>query len=390
MAGRVIFHIDLNAFFASAEMIKNPTLKNKPVAVSTMHRRSVVTTANYIARGYGVHSAMPVLMALEKCPELVVVEGHYDWYEELSKKFFNYLRRYTCCIEPASIDECYMDVTDIIKNYKRPLDLAWIIQKNVLDDLKLPCSIGVAPNKFLAKMASDMRKPLGITILRKQEIANKLWPLPLEEMWGIGKKTVPTLKKLGITTIGDMADEKNESTILQLLGKRGYSAVMHARGCDTNKLSYNTSIQSISQSTTLDKDITDYNEVKNVFYRLAAKLSQRAKEDHLKGSLISISIRYQDFRTIVRSQSLQTFTNDLEVLLETALLLFDRNYNDGEIRHLGIGLGSLYSPDKNMIQMDMFQQQSENTNDIKSVIASLNKQIPGANFITASQLKNKK
>ena len=393
MAGRVIFHIDLNAFYASAETLKNPTLKNKPVAVAGMHRRSVVTTANYAARQQGVHSAMPLLIALEKCPELVVVEGHYDWYEELSHRFFQYLKKYTCCIEPASIDECYMDVTDIIKQYKRPMDLAWVIQKSVLDDLKLPCSIGVGPNKFLAKMASDMRKPLGITILRKQEIQTKLWPLPLQDMWGIGKKTVPLLEKMGITTIGDMANPNNEGKILSLLGKRGYVAIQHARGCDTNKLSYNTTVQSISQSTTLDRDVTDYNEVKTVFHKLAVKLSERAKADHIKGSLISVSIRYSDFTTIVRSASLQDYTNNVDVLLETALLLFDRNYNDNEIRHLGIGLGSLYSEGNSVIQLNMFHHtdtEHTNTNDIHTVIDSLNQQIPGAHFITASQLSKKR
>ena len=130
---------------------------------------------------------------MEKCPNLVVVQGDYGWYEELSNRFFKYLRRFSSLIEPASIDECYMDVTDVIKDYKRPLDLAWQIQKSVQKDLKLPCSIGVAPNKFLAKMASDMRKPMGITILRKQEVPKKLWPLPISDMWGIGKKTVPLL-----------------------------------------------------------------------------------------------------------------------------------------------------------------------------------------------------
>ena len=191
MAGRVIFHIDLNAFYASAEVLKNSALEGQPAAVAGLHRRSVVSTANYEARKCGVHSAMPLLMALEKCPQLVVVQGDFSWYEELSNRFFTYLRKFTPCIEPASIDECYMDVTDIIGNYKRPLDLAWIIQKRVYEDLRLPCSIGVGPNKFLAKMASDMRKPMGITVLRKQEVPSKLWPLPITDMWGIGKKSVP-------------------------------------------------------------------------------------------------------------------------------------------------------------------------------------------------------
>ena len=382
MAGRVILHIDLNSYFASAEILKNSALEGQPVVVAGLHRRSVVSTASYEARKYGVHSAMPLHMAMEKCPNLVVVQGDYGWYEELSNRFFKYLRRFSSLIEPASIDECYMDVTDVIKDYKRPLDLAWQIQKSVQKDLKLPCSIGVAPNKFLAKMASDMRKPMGITILRKQEVPKKLWPLPISDMWGIGKKTVPLLIKHGITTIGDLADAENESKIMTLLGKHAYTYIQNARGNGSAQLSFNTSVQSISQSTTLDRDITDYEEVKTVLKRLAATLSRRAREDHIKGSLISISIRYFDFTNAVRSTNIHSYTDDANVLLEHALLLFDRHYNGREIRHLGIGLGSLYSAEHTIDQIDLFQHEIQPLNDVEDVL----KELPGAHLIRASDI----
>ena len=389
MVARVIFHIDLNAFFASAELLKNSALEGQPVAVAGLHRRSVVSTANYEARKEGVHSAMPLMMALEKCPNLVVVQGDYEWYKELSHRFFKYVKTYTSCVEPASIDECYMDVTEIIKQYKRPLDLAWKIQKGVYDTLHLPCSIGVGPNKFLAKMASDMRKPMGITVLRKHEISAKLWPLPIADMWGIGKKSVPILEKNGICTIGDLANTKNESKIITLLGKQGYLAIQHARGNGSNKLSYNTSVQSISQSTTLDNNATEYDEVKAVFKRLAHALSTRAKQNNLKGSLISISIRYYDFTNVVRQQSIQGYTNDEKILLETALLLFDQNQSEKEIRHLGIGLGSLYTEGESVLQMNMFKEPLDTDTSIHHVIDELNKQIPGAHLMSASQLVKK-
>ena len=381
MAGRVILHIDLNSYFASAEILKNSALEGQPVVVAGLHRRSVVSTASYEARKYGVHSAMPLHMAMEKCPNLVVVQGDYGWYEELSNRFFKYLRRFSSLIEPASIDECYMDVTDVIKDYKRPLDLAWQIQKSVQKDLKLPCSIGVAPNKFLAKMASDMRKPMGITILRKQEVPKKLWPLPISDMWGIGKKTVPLLIKHGITTIGDLADAENESKIMTLLGKHAYTYIQNARGNGSAQLSFNTSVQSISQSTTLDRDITDYEEVKTVLKRLAATLSRRAREDHIKGSLISISIRYFDFTNAVRSTNIHSYTDDANVLLEHALLLFDRHYNGREIR-----LGSLYSAEHTIDQIDLFQHEIQPLNDVEDVLKELNAQLPGAHLIRASDI----
>lgn len=389
MAGRVLFHIDLNSFFASAEILRNSALEGLPVVVAGLHRRSVVSTASYEARRYGVHSAMPLLMAQEKCPNLVVVQGDYAWYEELSERFFRLVRQFTPYVEPASIDECFVDVSEVIQNYKRPLDLAWTMQQRINEELRLPCSIGVAPNKFLAKMASDMRKPMGITVLRKHEIARKLWPLPITEMWGIGKKSQPLLQANGITTIGDLANPDNESKILTLLGKHAYTQIQNARGNDTNRLSYNTTVQSLSQSKTLDRDIEEYDEVKTVLRQLAHSLAQRAKSEDLKGSLISLSIRYYDFTNAVRSMSLTHYTNDETLLFEQALLLFDRNQNGKPIRHLGIGLGSLFSHTRSIDQLHLPLEQKESDNSIEHVLEQLNKQLPQVKLITAAQAKKR-
>lgn len=387
MAGRVLFHIDLNSFFASAEVLKNSALEGQPVVVAGLHRRSVVCTASYEARKYGVSSAMPLLMAQEKCPSLVVVQGDYHWYEELSERFFQFIRTFSPYVEPASIDECFVDVTEAIKDYQRPLDLAWKIQQSIHDDLGLPCSIGVGPNKFLAKMASDMRKPMGITVLRKQEVARKLWPLSISDMWGIGKKTQPLLIAQGITTIGDLADPKNEVKIMTLMGKHAYNTIQNARGNDTNQLSYTTTIQSISQGTTLDKDIQEYDEVKTVLRRLAKSLAARANREDLKGKLISLSIRYFDFRNAVRSHSIDTYTNDENVLFENALLLFDRNQNGKPIRYLGIGLGSLYSASHSIDQMSLTLQPEKQPHSIDNVLDTLNAQLPGIHLTTAAHAK---
>ena len=387
MAGRVIFHIDLNSFYASAEILHNTALEGQPVVVAGLSRRSVVSTASYEARKYGVHSAMPLQMAMDLCPSLVIVQGDYSWYEELSERFFRFVRTFSQYVEPASIDECYVDVTEQISKFERPLDFAWMIQNRLKEELGLPCSIGIAPNKFLAKMASDMRKPMGITVLRKQELSRKLWPLPIQEMQGIGAKTAPLLIANDISTIGDLADAKNESKIMTLMGKHGYEAIINARGNGTNKLCYNSSVQSISQSTTTDKDIIEYDEVKTVLMRLAESLSRRAKADNIKGSLIFLSIRYYDFTNAVRSTSLDHYTDDYQVLLEHALLLFDRNSINKTIRHLGIGLGSLYSSTKSITQLNMFQEPTKQKPDI---LAELNKQLQGAPLLYAKDLTMKK
>lgn len=388
MAGRVIFHVDINAYYASAELLKNSALIGQPVAVAGLSRRSVVSTASYEARAYGVHSAMPLHEALRLCPQLIVVSGDFRWYEELSRRFFDFLRRYTPYVEPASIDEGYMDVTQSIRRYRRPMDLAWQIQQGLQDELRLPVSIGVAPNKFLAKMASDMRKPLGITILRKQEIAKKLWPLGIEEMFGIGKKSVPLLRQAGILTIGDVADPKNEALLKRLLGKHAYTMIQNARGNGSPALSYTTSVQSISQSTTMDDDVEDYQEMSSVLKRLASRLSQRAKKEQVKGKLVSTSIRYSDFRNVIRSTTLEDYTNDERVIYEHAMMLFDNNYNGDPVRHLGIHLGSLKDHKDIITQYSMFDVQATNT--IDEVLEQLNALLPDAHLTTAARMKKSK
>lgn len=362
---RVLFHIDLNAFYANAEILKNSAYEDIPLVVGGMSRRGVVCTASYKARELGIHSAMPIAQALQICPHLVVVPVDFEWYEKLSEQFFNYIRKYTPYVEPVSIDECFADVTEIIMKYPRPLDLAWQIQKGLKEEIGLTCSIGVAPNRFLAKMASDMRKPMGITILRKNEVSKKLWPLPIEEMWGIGKKTAPILRNHHIETIGDLANPKNETIALKILGKSGIHRIENAKGNDSNKLSFTTTIQSLSQSTTTSKDMLDYDEIKNVFRKLAYDLSKRCEEEKVIGKTISISIRYSDFSTIVRSFTLERAISDMNTLLEHALYLFDKNHVDGQpIRHLGIALGSLVDSKQSIKQISFFEPQIMNNTDI--------------------------
>lgn len=383
---KVIFHIDLNAFFASAELLRNSGLEGQPVVVGGLSKRSVVCTASYEARKYGVRSAMPLFQALTLCPNLIVLKGDHKWYEECSQKFLTYIKKYTPFIEVASIDECFIDVSEIIKKYKRPLDLAWEIQNGLYEELRLPCSIGVAPNKFLAKMASDMRKPMGITVLRKQELRSKLWPLDITEMFGIGKKTVPILKANNIKIIQDIADPKNEVLICSLLGKQGPQAIRNARGQGSDSLVYSTTLQSISQSTTINHDVEDYSEMKNIFHVLTTQLVQRAQKEKIQGKLISISIRYFDFRNVVRSVNLEEATNDYMKVFEQVMYLFDNNAEELPIRHLGVGLGSLVSSKHHMQQLNIFHNETLKKSDI---LDTLNKNIEGKKLTYASDLINK-
>ncbi len=382
---RVIFHIDLNSFFASAEEVLNPALRGKPVVVSGHTRRSVVSTANYEARKYGVRSAMPVQQALKLCPGLIVVEGHYRFYEDLSDKFIQSIKTYTPLVEQASIDECYADMTDIIKNYEKPLDLAWQIQQNLFHDLHLKCSIGVAPNKSLAKVASDMRKPMGITVLRKQEVHSKLWPLAVEDLQGIGKKTAPALHKLGIKTIKDLATYEDVQRLKIVLGKNTANMIAKANGEGSDQIVMNHDIKSLSQSTTFLVDITEYQECIQVFKSLSKQLSKRMIDSGVKGDTISISVRYYDFNTIVRSKKINMLTyNDVEIY-EAALSVFDENQSENAIRHLGIHIGNLKKISEITHQLSLFDEYVVNETD--NLIDQLNKQLNDKHFKRASEIK---
>lgn len=385
---KVIFHIDLNAFYASAEEVLDPTLQGKPVAVSGLSRRSVVTTANYEARKSGVRSAMPIQEALQLCPELIVVKGHYRFYEELSSKFIQEIKKITPLVEQASIDECYADMTDVIANYPKPLDLAWQIQQNLYHDYHLKCSIGVAPNKFLAKMASDMKKPMGITVLRKQEIKQKLWPLSITEMQGIGKKTAPLLQKIGIKTIGDLANFKEIEKLRTILGKNTQTMIDKANGNSKDEVISSHDVKSLSQSTTFLTDITEYDEICFMFRKLAKQLSSRMKEEGKIAFGISISIRYFDFNTIVRSRKLTMPIQLEDDLYEHAISLYDENINDESIRHIGIGVFSLQNSNSQKIQMNLFELETS-VNETLEIIDQLNQQLPKGKLMVASKLTKK-
>lgn len=384
--GRVLFHIDINAFFASAEELRHPEYKDKPLAIGSNHKRSVISTANYVAREKGVQSAMPVYMALEKCPDLILVPGDYNYYRMLSNKFFSYLKRYTHQIEPASIDECYMDVTEIIKQYKRPLDLAYQIQHGIYVETGLNVSIGVAPNRFLAKMASDMRKPAGITILRIAEIPSKLWPLKIENMHGIGKKTIPELKKLGIETIGDFANPDNEEKILRLMKNSGYALIQKARGHSSSQLHYSSTQKSCSVSKTYTTNFYSLNEAFDKARDLSNELSRRLKQDNQKGLLISVSLRDSNFHAIVRSCPLTTYTNQYQTIYDTVQSIIENNFEPIGYRFMAITMGSLQNADKIIDQVNLFEAPVQNS---QTIINQLNESFHSNVFFKASDLLKK-
>ncbi len=383
---RVIFHIDLNSFYVSAAVLKDPSLKDKAVVVGGNTRRSVVSTASYKAREYGIHSAMPLSEAKRLCPSLIIINSDFSWYHECSQKFINCIRNYTDLIEQASIDECYADMSEAIKKEEHPLDLAWKLQREILEYCGLQCSIGVAPNKFLAKMASDMKKPMGITVLRIQEVSTKLWPLKISDMYGIGKKSSAQCIQLGIKTIGDLANIKNPEMIQSIFGKNTTNVIQRANGIDDEPIITQWQVKSISSSTTMNDDLSDYDEIKQIFLSLCKDVSDRAKKDQLVGNSISITIKYFDFETSVRSHRIEKYIDKADLIMEEVMILYDEAEILKPIRLLGVGLSNLKKKKEIVEQMDLFTFNQINENPTDLFLSNFNKKIKKGKLIKASNL----
>lgn len=388
---RVYFHIDLNAFFVNAEILLDPSLKGKPVVVSGSTRRSVVSTASYEARKFGIHSAMPVTEAQHKCRDLIIVQGHYNWYRELSDQFMSIISSYTPLIEQASIDECYADMSDVIVKYEKPLDLAWEVQRRVLNETGIPCSIGVGPNMFLAKMASDMKKPMGITVLRIRDVPTKMWPLDIADMRGVGRKTVPYMEELGIRTIGDLANYTNIDRLRPIFGKNTDEILARANGHDSRSIVTDWDSKSMGVSETLLEDIVDYDEIRGLIRTLSRKLSERLKKADKAGFRISLRICYYDFRNADRSMRVSTPVWRADDLFVNAISLFDDHWEEGEaIRLLGISVSDFVSDESYAAQMSLFDEDQYRREEIKEVMADLNRLAGTKVFFKASTLLSEK
>ncbi len=388
---RIIMHIDLNCFYARAQVIKEPELEGKPLIIAGSTRRGIVSTASYEARKFGINSAMPTYMALKLCPNVIVRDCDFNLYHDLSTKFFNYVRKYTDIIEIASIDECYADMTECMKNCKDPELFLKELQKHLFDETKLMCSIGLAPTKFLAKMASDIKKPMGITIIRKKDIKNILWPLPIKDMFGIGKKTYPRLEKLGVKTIGDLA--KNDTIeVKKTLGKSYYvlKEWIEGKGSDEVITEYQDP-KSIGNSTTFLFDTDDYEEIRNMIYEKAVDVSKRAQKEKKIGSTISLMIKDSEFRTFSRSETIKMPTNNIEDIYNVAIKLYDDNFNGKVIRLVGVTLSNLSNIKDFYVQMSFFDiKQHREKCATKLLINELNNKYKKNVFIKASELEGNK
>lgn len=392
---KVIVHIDLNAFFARCEEIKDPSLEGKAVAIGHDGRSGIVSTCSYKAREYGVSSAMPMFKAKQLCPNLIVKPVDYRFYTMMSHRFKNFIKRYTKLVEEASIDECFADFTEVVKGKKNVPEFFKQLQMDLYKETKLKCSIGVAPTKFLAKMGSDYKKPMGLTIIRKSDISKILYPLSVDKMFGIGKKTAPRLKKMGINTIGDLANylNNNESS-LEEFGK--FHSVLKdwldGKG-DDEIIVTPEDPKSIGNSTTLMTDTNNRETIAETFRWLANEVSSRAIKENKLGPTIQIVVKESSFDGVGfkvhnKSTTLNNPTNNADVIFDTAMKLYDKNFSDLTIRLLGVTLQNLIDVKDVAIQMSLFDyEKHEEESATKLLINDLNRKLKKKALMRASEVK---
>lgn len=359
--GRVILHVDMNSFYASVEIAYDSSLKGKPVAIAgnEKERRGIIITSSYEARKHGVKTTMPVWQAKKLCPQLIIIPPNFERYRSASAKIFELFSMYTELVEPVSIDEGYLDITES-SPLGSPLEIAKTIQTRLYETMELPCSIGIAPNKFLAKTASNMKKPLGITVLRKRDVEKVLWPLPVGEMHGVGSKTATKLNTKGIYTIGDLA-QANDISLKAALGINGLRLKERANGIDKRPVDPSSvfDYKSIGNSTTLPQDVTNQKELVEVLRQLSTKVAYRLKNKQLLAQKIGITIKYKDRKSINRSQTLDNPTCNYENIHALAVTLFLKNWNGESVRLLGVTGFDVLDKELATKQLDLFSFESD-------------------------------
>jgi DNA polymerase IV len=359
---RVIFLIDMNAFFISCEMTRNDSLVGVPAAVAgdPKKRTGIILAANYEARAYGVKTTMVLHEALRLCPKLVLVPPDHDFYGQKSEEVMDLLSSYTPLLEQNSIDEAWLDMTGSERLFGKPVDAAKLIMNEIKGRIGLWCSIGIAENKFLAKMAAEMKKPLGITELWEDDIPVKFWPLPVKEMYGIGGKTAERLNHMGIHTIGEVA-KLDINLIVKTFGKYGNEMHLHAKGIDHSPVLARMAddMQSIGRSTTLPEDISDIETAKLVLMELADDIGMTARRHDKKGHTVHITLKYSDFHVKTRQTTIPA-TSTTKEIYQAGCSLLEQNWNRSHpVRLIGISLSGFHE-DSSTAQLSLFDQMEDN------------------------------
>lgn len=374
MRYRKIIHLDLDAFFCAVEELDHPELAGKAFAVGGRSgERGVIASCSYPARRKGVHSAMPTAQALRLCPELILVSGRHGRYSEKSDRVMEILGRISPLMEQVSIDEAFLDVTDLPQD---PETIARELQSTVAVETRLPCSLGVATNKLVAKIATDTGKarsqgnsyPRAILVVPPGTEAEFLAPLPVKAMWGVGPKMEESLHRLGIHTLGELA-AVSEKSLIAHYGKYGSDLFRHAHGIDDSPVVVEHEIKSISQETTFDRDSADLTFLRQTLRHLSSQVGYRLRQAGICGKVIRIKLRWSDFSTHTRQVSIEQPTDQDGVILQTAEELFMSIWEHGRpVRLLGVGVSDL--TDK-VHQMTLWETPNEKERKLLSALDDL-------------------
>ena len=338
---KAIIHLDMDAFYAAVEVLDNPSLKGKPVIVGGSKERGVVTSASYEARRFGVHSAQPMATAMRSCPHGVFLPGRMRRYQEVSERIFEIFLRFTPLVEPLSIDEAFLDVTGCAALFGSPEDVARKIKKTVLEETGLTVSAGVAPCKFVAKIASDLHKPDGLTVVPPGKVMEFLSPLPIEKLWGVGKTTQKALALIGVRTIGDLSRVPSE--ILEgKFGKHGRHLHHLSHGIDDREVETLHEAKSIGREETFPEDLVDMPTMRRELLSLSMRVSRRLRRHGLTGRTVTLKVKYKGFVLVTRSATLPQATDDgAEIFRSCCSLLGKTEAGKRPVRLLGISVSQL-------------------------------------------------
>jgi DNA polymerase IV len=356
---RKIIHIDMDAFFASVEQLDNPELRGKPVAVGGSGVRHVVAAASYEARKFGVRSAMPSVTAKRLCPDLIFVKHHFERYEEISSTVLEIFREYTDTVEPLSIDEAFLDVTSDKKNIGSATIIAKEIRKEIRHRTGLTASAGISFNKFLAKIASDIKKPDGLFIIPPEDAEKFIESLPIEKFYGIGKVTSQKMHKLGIHQGSDLK-KWDMPSLIRNFGKAGRFYYFIARGIDDRPVEPFSERKSVGTELTYEKDLTTRFEIIAELYKIEKELMERMENAGAAGKTIIVKIKFADFRQITRSKTLQNYIRDFDTLHREVTMIRRSMKLEGEkIRLLGVSISNLEAENSEEIQLHLFDDGKE-------------------------------
>lgn len=343
MMDRIVLHVDMDAFYAAVEQRDNPDLRGQPVIVGgRASDRGVVAAASYEARRYGIRSAMPTARALKLCPHAQLIRGRMGYYRDISHRLREIMRSYTRRVEPLSLDEAYLDLSPTVPDYDDAEQVGHELKRRVRDATQLTCSVGIAPNKSVAKLASDHAKPDGFVAVRPDEVEAFLGPLPVDELSGVGAATARKLGELDVATVEDLRQLPLQR-LTKAFGKWGVDLYRRARGIDERPVNPDHEPKQLSRETTFSEDRRHIDGLLRVLDELADKVADDLQSEGRRARTVQIKARYADFTTITRSVTLGEPIDDVEIIREAARLLFQHRVEPGRqgFRLLGVGVGNL-------------------------------------------------